>query len=98
MMPRMSWIDPLGGAQHLDAAQVGHLDVGDQQIDRLALEQLDRRAAVLGEQHFVALAPQHDRQQLPHRPLIVDDEDARRTAIGRGLGASGGGAHTVLMS
>ena len=43
---------------------------------------VDRGAAVLGEQHFVALAPQHDRQQLPHRPLIVDDEDARRPALG----------------
>ena len=41
---------------------------------------LDRRAAVLGEQHLVALAPQHDRQQLPHRSLVVDDEDARRGA------------------
>ena len=44
-----------------------------------------RGAAVLGEQHLVALAPQHDRQQLAHRPLVVDDEDARggrRSAIG----------------
>ena len=76
-------VDLLGGAQHLDAAHVGHLDVGDQQVDRLALEEVDRGAAVLGEQHLVALAPQHDRQQLAHRPLVVDDEDARRAAIGR---------------
>ena len=41
---------------------------------------VDRRAAVLGEQHVVAFAPQHDRQQLPHRPLVVDDEDARAAA------------------
>ena len=73
-------IDVLRRAQHVDAAQVGHLDVRDQQVHRLALEQVDRRAAVLGEQHFVSLAAQHDRQQLAHRPLIVDDEDARADA------------------
>ena len=82
---------PLGRAQHVDAAHVGHLDVGDQQVDRLALEQLDGRPAVLGQHHLVAFAPQHDRQQLPHRPLIVDDEDrAAAGAVGgrrwRGLG------------
>ena len=86
----------LGGAQHLDAAHVGHLDVGDQQVHRLALEQVDGRAAVFGEQHFVAFAPQHDRQQLPHRSLIVDDEDARRALIGGDrLGGLDGGAHVA---
>ena len=78
----------LGGAQHVDAAHVRHLDVGDQQVDRLALEQVDRGAAVLGEQHLVALAAQHDRQQLPHRPLVVDDEDARRPRGRRPSGAA----------
>ena len=70
-------VDPLRRAQHFDAAQVGHLDVRDQQIDRLALQGVDGRPAVLGEQHLVALAAQHDRQQLAHRPLVVDDENAR---------------------
>src|SRR4029078_293852 len=31
----------------------------------------------------VAFAPQHDRQQLPHRLLIVDDEDAGGAGLGR---------------
>ena len=75
-------VDLLGRPQHVHAAHVGHLDVGDQQIDRLALERLDGGAAVLGEQHLVAFAAEHDRQQLAHRPLIVDDEDAWRTAGG----------------
>ena len=75
-------VDLLGGAQHLDAAQIRHLDVGDQQVDRLALERVDRGAAVLGQQHLVALAAEHDRQQLAHRSLIVDDENARRAPLG----------------
>ncbi len=76
-------IDFLGGAQDVDTAQVRHLDVGNQQIDRLAFEHGDRGAAVFGEQHFVAFAPQHDRQQFPHRPLIVHHQDAGRTIVGR---------------
>ena len=76
-------IDLLRGAQHVDAAQVGHLDVGNQEIDRLVLEQVDGGAAVLGQEHLVPLASQHDRQQLAHRALIVDDEDAGGAAIGR---------------
>ena len=40
----------------------------------------ERAGAVLGDQHLVAIAPQHDRQQLPHRPLVVDDQDARADA------------------
>ena len=83
----------LGRPQHVDAAHVGHLDVRDEQVHRLALEQADRGAAVLREQHFVALAPQHDRQQLPHRPLIVDDEDAGRPLIGDRFGGLDGRAH-----
>ena len=80
--PENVLIDFLRGTQHVDAAQVRHLDVRDQQVDRLALEQIDGRAAVVGEQHLVAFAPQHDRQELPHRPLIVHDENARRPAVG----------------
>ena len=37
-------IDALGGAQHVDAAHVGHLDVGDQQVEAAALELVDRHA------------------------------------------------------
>ena len=48
---------------------------------RSLLEHVDRGAPALREQHFVPFAPQHDRQQFPHRSLIVDDEDAGRTAL-----------------
>ena len=86
-------VDLLRGAEHVDAAQIGHLDVRDQQIHRLALEEIDCRAAVVGQQHFVPFATQDDRQEFPHRSLVVDDEDARRTAFGRRLQRLGGGAH-----
>jgi hypothetical protein len=80
--PENVLIDFLGRAQHVDAAQVRHLDIRDQQVDRFALEQADGGAAVLGEQHIVAFAPQHDGQQLAHRALIVDHENAWRPPIG----------------
>ena len=53
------------------------------------------RLAVFREQHLVAFAPQHDRQQLAHRPLVVDDEDARRPAIGGRLDLRGSRRHVV---
>ena len=70
-------IDPLGRAQHVHAAHVGHFDVGDQQIVAPALERIDGRAAVFGQRDVVSFAPQHNRQQLSHRPLIVHDEQPR---------------------
>jgi hypothetical protein len=86
-------VDLLRGTQDVDAAEIGHLDVRDQDVDRLAPEQIDRGAAVLGQQHFVALAPQHDLQHLAHRALIVDDQDPRRAPIGGGRGRLGDGVH-----
>ena len=91
-------IDALRGAKHVHAAQVGHLDVRDQQVDRLPLDQGDRLAAVLGEEHVVALPLQDDRQQLAHRPLVVGDEDARSAALGRDLRRLGIGLIHVVTS
>ena len=88
-------VDPLGGAQDLDAADVGHLDVGDQDVDRFLLERGDRALAVLGEQHLVALAPQEDGEHLPHRSLVVHDEDARGTAFGGDFWDGRAGVHVA---
>ena len=71
----MSRLQLLGGLQHIHAAHVGHPDVREQQIDTLALQHLDRRAAVLGHEHVVAVAPQHDAKHVAQRRLIVDDQD-----------------------
>ena len=70
-------VDLLGGAQHVDAAHVGHPDVRQQQVERLGLEPRDRLAPVLREHDVVAVAPQHDPQHLAHRRFVVNDEDAR---------------------
>ena len=41
--------DPLRLAQHVDAVHLRHPDVGDEDVDALPLEHLDRRGAVLGD-------------------------------------------------
>ena len=88
-------IQLLGDLQHLDAAHVGHPDVREQQIDALALQHLDRRAAVLGHEHVVAVAPQHDPKHVAQRRLVVDDQDARLTWRRAGGTGSAGAARAV---
>ena len=99
-------VDLLGGAQHVHARDVGHLDVGEQQIEVRAAQLLDGVAAVFRHEHLVAIAPQHDAQHLAHRRLIVDDQDAdfaRRGRCGARVRWSGTGmgrrhAHTIAPS
>ncbi len=91
-------VDALRGAQHLDAAEVRHLDIGNQQVDRFAFERVDGSTSALGEQHLVSLAPQHDREQLAHRPLIVHHQDAWRTAIGRSRRRFGSCGHVSAVA
>ena len=74
----------LRNSQHLDATDVGHTDVREQQIHPVALQDVDRLRPIGGHRHVVAVAPKHDAQHLPHRWLIVDDEDSR---LGGGFGA-----------
>ena len=70
-------------AQHLDAVDLRHPDVGDQEVERLAASSSSIAAcAVLGDEHVVPVALQQDRQHLAHRALVVDDEDARGLADG----------------
>ncbi len=84
MNAMMSRLSALGGAQHVDAADVRHPDVREQQIDAFLFEDRDRLGAVGGEQHVEAVAAQHDAQHVAHRRLIVHDEDARLgSALGR---------------
>ena len=67
-------------------------------VDRLALEEADGGAAAVREQHLVALAAQHDRQELPHRSLVVNDEDAGRTPVGGGQRRLRDGAHEWMAA
>jgi hypothetical protein len=52
----------------------GHLDVGDEQVESPALHRVHRRAPVFRHRDVISFTAQHDRQQLAHRPLIVDNE------------------------
>jgi hypothetical protein len=98
--PQNVLVDLFRGTQHIDAAQIRHLDVGDQQIDRLTLQRIDCRTAVVRQHDLVAFPPQDNRQQFAHRSLIVDHENARRSADGRRRGrfTDVGCAHLVTTS
>jgi hypothetical protein len=80
--PGQVGVHPLRRAQHVEAGHVGHVDVGDQQVDRPPFQLVEGLAAVLGHHHLVAFATEHDRQQFPHRALVVDDQDARGAGAG----------------
>ena len=88
-------VEALRASKHVDASHVGHLDVGDEQIEPAALEAIDRRAPVFGQRHVIPLAAQDDRQQLAHRSLVVHDKElrpgSRFRVPGSGFGVPGFG-------
>ena len=59
-------IDLLGGAQHFDASDIGHLDVGEEQVDGRPAKLFDGIATVFGDEHLIAVAPQDNAQHLAH--------------------------------
>src|SRR4029450_9456167 len=88
MMPRMSWSSCFAARSTSTPLMSGMLmseistSTGSPPRSPPAPEALARRVAVVGEHDVVALAPQHDREQLPHRLLIVDDENTGGPSIG----------------
>ena len=78
MMPRMSWSMRFAARSTSTPLMSGILMSEISRSTGSRSSAVDGRLAVLGEQHLVAFAPQHDRQQLAHRPLVVDDENAGR--------------------
>src|SRR5262249_60607627 len=67
----------LGGAQHAQTVELSHAQVGDDQVEAVALHQIDGILAAVGERHVVAGLLQRDAQEIPHAPFVVDDEHAR---------------------
>jgi hypothetical protein len=61
-------------AQQLDAADVGHLHVRDQQFVTAPLHRFQRLAPVRDDRDLVAFAPEDQVEQLPHTPLIIRDQ------------------------
>ena len=66
----------LRGAQNGEAVHLPHAEVGDDQVERVALERLDGGFAAVGQRHGIADLPQHDAEQLSHALLVVDDQHA----------------------
>ncbi|OGL00334.1 MAG: hypothetical protein A3E31_01655 [Candidatus Rokubacteria bacterium RIFCSPHIGHO2_12_FULL_73_22] len=69
--------DRLGRAQHLDAGEAGHLEVGEHQVDPAAAQALQRRVAVGGQHHAVALARERALEALPQPGVVVGDQQRR---------------------
>jgi len=67
----------LRGAEDREAVHLPHAQVGDDEIERLALERRDGLGAALGERDVVARLLQHDREEVAHAALVVDDQDTR---------------------
>ena len=62
-------------AQQLDAVEVGHLQVGEDDVEGAALGGLEGLAAVAGGGGLVALRLQDHLQDVALAALVVDDED-----------------------
>src|SRR5205085_7764441 len=60
--------------QQVDAVDVRHLDVGDDQVVDVLPDQIERAHAVFCRMHGVAFALQHEFQQFAHAALVVDDQ------------------------
>jgi hypothetical protein len=68
--------------QQLEAAHVGHLHVGDDQVVAAALQLAEGALAVLDGADEVALHGEEVGQDLADHLLVIDDEDARRVVRG----------------
>ena len=73
-------LEPL---QHRGPVEVGHHDVEQDQVDRLALEEGQRLPAAGRGQDAVALASEPPHQQLTVLLVVVDDQDRGRAVPGR---------------
>ena len=70
----------LGGAarrQHLEAREVGELQVGEHEVEVLAPEEADAGLAVGGRSDGVALLRERVLQHAAQRVAVLDDQDAR---------------------
>ncbi len=67
----------MSGLQQIEPGAVGHLDIGDDDVELIALEVEASALDVPGRRHLVALASEEDLEELLHAALVVDDEDAR---------------------
>jgi hypothetical protein len=69
--------DVLEQRQAVDAR---HTNVGQHDVDEFAPHDLTRDLPILRNQHFIAVALKENAQPLPHRLLIVGNQNAREGA------------------
>jgi hypothetical protein len=73
-------------AQHIEAAHVGHDDVGEDDVVAHPGETLDRRMAVRHRFHLVAGLLEPFGQEEAQALLVVDDKDPNRCGAFHALG------------
>jgi hypothetical protein len=69
-------VQALGELQDVHAARLGHLDVGDDEVDRFFFEDLPGLDAGRGGLDAVAFLLEDDGQEVEEALFVVDDEDA----------------------
>ncbi len=69
----------------LDAFHFRHHEIGDRQVKAGRSMFLDRRFAVMRGFDLIAVLAQQVEEQLAHRPVVVDDQNARRFVVGCGI-------------
>ena len=69
-----------GRAQHVDAVELAHPQIGDHDVVRAGGAELAALRAVCRFVDLVAAATQHHRQRRAHVALIVDDENLTHVA------------------
>jgi hypothetical protein len=74
--------DLLGVLQDLHPVDRRHAQVGEDHVEGLVLQALDRRRAVLRLLDRVPRLPEDDRGRRPHVLLVVDDEDLPAGRVG----------------
>jgi hypothetical protein len=68
--------DAADGAGELDAAHLGHGEVGDDEVGRDGVEEVEGFEAVVGDSDIVAAALQRGAEDAGDLAFVVDDEDA----------------------
>src|SRR5438093_10265043 len=76
-------------AEQLEPAHLRHADVGEDHVDRLLVEHLQRGRRAVGHLHVEALLGEEDLEDLPDVGIVLDDQDLRSIgalppAVGRG--------------
>ena len=62
--------------QHLDARHLRHAVIGDDDVDVLVADDVERFGAVRREEQ-IELAPEHDPHRVQHALLVVDEQEPR---------------------